>query len=371
VQGTPDEADVEVTVVERSTGNLLAGVGYSSADGVVFNASISQQNIFGSGNAIIASLNTSKVNRTISLAFTQPYWTVDGVSRTLEIYQRNIDTASLDVTSYTSSTYGGAIGFGVPVTEADTINFGFRIERTNIEFPPGYCDPIPGIGIPPYCLFVAETGTPFNSYIVSGGWSRDTRDDIIYPTKGRLQSFGVEVGLPFGDVPYYKANYFQQWFTPLPYFNDFVLMLRADLGYGDGYAGKPLPFFKAFYAGGVGSVRGYQTGSIGPKDIYGNATGGKEKIVANAELFYPILKGDKSVRVSAFFDAGRISGIPIENTQLSTQLEPGYQDFRYSAGLGLAWNSPVGPLKFSYGIPINPGSLDKIQKFQFQVGSVF
>jgi outer membrane protein insertion porin family len=118
-------------------------------------------------------------------------------------------------------------------------------------------------------------------------------------------------------------------------------------------------------------VRGYQTASIGPKDIYGNATGGKEKIVGNAELFYPVLKGDKSVRVSAFFDIGRISGIPIANDSLSSNLEPGYQNFRYSAGVGLAWNSPIGPLKFSYGYPINPQPLDKIQRFQFQVGSVF
>jgi outer membrane protein insertion porin family len=148
-------------------------------------------------------------------------------------------------------------------------------------------------------------------------------------------------------------------------------MLRADLGYADGYQGKPLPFFKAFYAGGVGSVRGYETASIGPKDIFGNATGGKEKIVGNAELFYPLLKGDKSVRVSAFFDVGRISGIPIANDSLSENLESGYQDFRYSAGVGLAWNSPIGPLKFSYGYPINPQPLDRIQRFQFQVGSVF
>jgi outer membrane protein insertion porin family len=371
VPGTPDEADVNVTVTEKSTGQLLAGVGYSSADGVVLNASVSQQNIFGSGNALIASINTSKINRTISLAFTQPYWTVDGISRTLEIYQRNIDTASLDVTSYTSSTNGAAIGFGIPVTETDTINVGFRAERTSIDFPGGYCDPILGVAPPEYCLFVYEVGSPFNSFIISGGWSRDTRDDIIYPTKGRLQSFGVEVGLPWGDVPYYKLNYLQQWFTPLPYLANFVLMLRADLGYADGYQGKPLPFFKAFYAGGVGSVRGYQTASIGPKDIYGNATGGKEKLVGNVELFYPILKGDKSVRASVFFDAGQISGIPLANSSLSTNLEPGYQDFRYSVGAGLAWNSPVGPLKFSYGYPLNAKSLDRIQRFQFQVGSVF
>ena len=371
VQGAPDEADVEVTVTEKSTGQFLAGIGYSSADGIVLNASVSQQNIFGSGNALNLSLNTSKVNRTISMAYTEPYWTVDGISRTLEVYQRNVDTASLDVTSYTSSTYGAAIGFGIPITETDSINVGFRAERTSIEFPYGYCDPIIG-GIPPaYCLFIYQVGSPFNSFVLSGGWSRDTRDDILYPTRGRLQSFGVEVGLPFGDVPFYKANYLQQWFTPLPYLSDVVLMLRADLGYADGYSGKPLPFFKAFYAGGVGSVRGYQTATIGPKDIYGNATGGKEKIVGNAEMFYPILKGDKSVRLSLFFDAGLISGIPLANSYLSTNLEPGYQDFRYSTGAGLAWNSPIGPLKFSYGYPLNAKPLDKIQRFQFQVGSVF
>ncbi len=371
VQGTPDQADVEVTVVEKSTGSLLAGLGYSSADGVVLNASVSQQNIFGSGNALIASINTSQVNRTISIAFTEPYWTVDGISRTLEIYQRNIDTASLDVTSYTSSTVGAAIGFGIPITESDSINVGFRAERTSIEFPPGYCDPIIGIAPPYYCLFVYQVGSPFNSFVASAGWARDTRDDIIYPTRGRLQSLGVEVGLPFGDVPFYKVNYLQQWFTPIPFVPDATLMLRADVGYADGYQGKPLPFFRAFYAGGVGSVRGYQTASIGPKDISGNATGGKLKVVGNAELFYPIIRGDKSVRASVFFDAGQIKGIPIENSTLSTGIEPGYQNFRYSVGAGLAWNSPIGPLKFSYGYPLNAQSLDKIQRFQFQVGSVF
>jgi len=371
VPGTPDEADVEVTVTEKTTGQLLAGVGYSSSDGIVINASISQQNIFGSGNALTASINTSKINRTISIAFTQPYWTVDGVSRTLEVYQRNLDTASLDVTSYTAKTTGAAIGFGIPVTETDTINVGFRAERTSIDFPTGYCDPILGFAPPAYCIFVADVGSPFNSFIVSGGWARDTRDDIIYPTRGRLQSLGVEVGLPFGDVPYYKANYLQQWFTPLPIVSDFVLMLRADLGYADGYSGKPLPFFKAFYAGGVGSVRGYQTASLGPKDIYGNATGGKQKLIGNVELFYPIIRGDKSVRGSVFFDAGQISGIPLVTGSNSDNIEPGYQDFRYSAGVGLAWNSPIGPLKFSYGIPLNPKALDQVQRFQFQVGSVF
>ncbi|MDQ6621781.1 MAG: outer membrane protein assembly factor BamA [Pseudomonadota bacterium] len=353
VPGTTDQADIDVTVTEKSTGNLLAGVGYSSSDGIVFNGSVSQQNIFGSGNALIAAFNTSRINRTISLAFTEPYWTVDGVSRTLEVYQKNIDpTATLSVSQYSSSTLGAAATFGVPITETDTINFGGRYEHTKLsllaETPPIYLD------------FANRFGLVTDSIIGSIGWSRDTRDDILYPSRGRLQSVLLEVGLPIGDLQYYKLNYLHQWF--LPVYGDFVLMARADLGYGAGYSGKPLPFFKSFFGGGVGSVRGYETSSLGPQDIFGNVLGGRRKIIGNLELFYPILKGDKSVRASAFVDVGQIYGNGSQR-----QLE----SFHYSTGLGVAWNSPIGPLKFSYGLPLKKEPGDRPQRFQFQIGSVF
>ena len=352
VAGSTDQADVDVTVTERNTGNLLAGVGYSSADGFVFNAQVSQQNIFGSGNALSAGINTSRINRTISVLFAEPYWTVDGVSRTIEVYQRNIDPTSLAISQYSSSTIGAAVTFGIPITETDTINLGARVEHTKLSLfdqsPPIYID------------FVNQFGSVSNSYILSAGWARDTRDDILYPNRGRLQSILVETGLPFGDLAYYKANYLDQWFYPV--YGDFVLMARADIGYGDGLSGKPLPFFKAFYAGGVGSVRGFETSSLGPRDIYGNVIGGKRKIVGNVELFYPIIKGDKSVRGSIFADTGQI---------YLNGAQPDFESFRFSTGLGLAWNSPIGPLKFSYGFPLNTKQGDKIQRFQFQVGTVF
>ncbi len=353
VPGTTDQADVDVTVVEKATGNLLAGVGYSSADGIVFNGSVSQQNIFGSGNALIAALNTSRINRTISLAFTEPYWTVDGISRTLEVYQKNIDpTATLAVSQYSSSTLGGAATFGVPITETDTINFGGRYEHTKLslldESPPVYLD------------FANKFGLVTDSIIGSVGWARDTRDDILYPSRGRLQSVLLEVGLPPGDLHYYKANYLHQWFVPV--YGNFVLMVRGDFGYGGGYSGRPLPFFKAFFGGGVGSVRGYETSSLGPQDVFGNVIGGRRKVVGNLELFYPILRGDKSVRASVFADAGQIHA---DGSQ--SRLE----SFRYSTGVGLAWNSPIGPLKFSYGIPLKKEREDRVQRFQFQIGTVF
>src|SRR4029079_11240317 len=265
VPGTNDQVDVEMSVVEKNTGNLLAGVGYSSSEGVVFNGSVSQQNIFGSGNALALSVNTSSVNRTISLMYTEPYWTTDGISRSLELYDKNIDPTGLAVSQYSSSTFGAAIGFGVPVSEIDTINFGFRVEHTNLE---RFAN-----SPPVYYQFVQDFGYSTNSYILSGGWSRDTRNDILYPTFGRLQSALVEVGLPFGDLSYYKLSYVTEVFWPI--YGDCVLMRRGDLGYGDGYGGKPLPFFKAFYAGGVRAVGGHDSGAAGPPRPSRNSLRGK------------------------------------------------------------------------------------------------
>jgi outer membrane protein insertion porin family len=352
VAGTSDQVDIDITVGEKNTGNILAGVGYSSSDGVVFNASVSQQNIFGSGNALSLAINTSKINRTISATFVEPYWTVDGISRLIEVYSRYTDPSSLAVSQYSASTLGGAISFGIPVSEIDSINLGFRAEHTDITL----FQQSP----PVYYKFVRDFGNPTWSYVLSGGWARDTRNDILYPTFGRLQSFLAEVGLPIGDLDYYKLNYLNQAFWPV--YGDFVLMLRADLGYGDGYNQKPFPFFKAFYAGGVGSVRGYEAGTLGPRDVNGNTLGGKRKIVGNAEIGFPLIKGDKAVRLSGFFDAGQIY---VNGTQ------PEFENFRYSSGVALAWNSPIGPLKFSYAFPLNSIPGDRIQRFQFQVGSAF
>lgn len=350
VAGAPDQIDVEISVTEKSTGNLLVGLGYSSSEKLVLNASVSQQNLLGSGNALSLSVNTSRSNTVYAFTFTEPYWTVDGVSRTLELYQRNTNPTGQAISQYASNTTGAAIGFGVPITETDTINFGFRYERTSLTL---YDD-----SPPIYYQFVQDFGYTTDTFIINAGWSRDTRDDILFPTRGRLQSLYFETGV--GDLSYYKGEYIQQVFFPI--YGPLVLMLRGDIGYGDGTSGKPLPFFKAFYAGGVGSVRGYESNSLGPRDIFNNVLGGKRKIVANAELFYPVLKGDKAVRASVFVDAGQI--------YLNGD-EPLYESFRYSTGVGLAWNSPVGPLKFSYALPFGTEPGDKIQRFQFQVGTVF
>jgi len=355
VPGSPDQVDLDVTVTEKPTGNLLAGVGYSSAEGLVLTGSVSQNNVFGTGNSLGASVNTSRVNRTIAVTYAQPYWTPDGVSRTIEAYDKTVDSSSLPIAQYSSRTLGGAVAFGVPVTETDSVIVGFRYEHTNLSL----------VGSSPqiYVDFVNKFGSSTNSYIVNTGWSRDTRDNILFPTQGLLQTAVAELGLPIGDLSYYKLNYLVQWFTPLP--ANFVWMLRGDVGYGGGFGDKPLPFFKAYYAGGVGSVRGYDTASLGPQDNQGNTIGGRRKIIGNAELFFPMpgtKASDQSVRLSIFADAGEI---------YDNGSQPQFESFRYSVGVGVAWNSPIGPLKFSYGYPVNKKVGDRIQHFQFQVGTVF
>jgi outer membrane protein insertion porin family len=339
-------------VTEKSTGNLLAGIGYSSSEGVVLSASVSQQNIFGSGNALSLAVNTSRYNRTYSATLFEPYWTVDGVSRTTEIYYKTLDPSGLAIAQYSSNTLGAAMGFGVPVTESDTINYGLRFEQTKLS--------LFANSPPVYVNFVNQFGYVSNAFIASAGWSRDTRDDILYPNRGRLQSVLFETGLPLGDLSYYKVQYVHSWYTPV--WGDLILNLRTNVGWADGLNDKPLPFFKAFYAGGPGTVRGYENSSIGPKDIYGNTLGGRRLVTGTAEAFYPILKGDKAVRGSLFVDAGQVWG---------NGSQPENESFRYSAGVGVAWNTPLGPLKFSYAFPLVTKPGDREQRFQFSAGTAF
>jgi outer membrane protein insertion porin family len=354
VQGVPDQVDMEVTVTEQPTGNLLVGVGYSSGDGLVLTGSVSQNNVFGSGNSLTAQINSSKVNRVYAISYTNPYWTPEGVSRGWDIYRRDVDPSQLNLGDYKSSTKGVGLRFGVPVTETNNINFGLAYENTYLDL--GQSAPLRFID------FVRTFGTVTNALIGTVGWARDTRDSINYPTRGQFQRIFYEVGLPGLDLEYGKINLQQQVFWPV--WNPFVLYLNAEYGFGGGYGDKPLPFFKNFYAGGVTSVRGYESSSLGPRDINGDILGGHERIVGNAELLFPFpgTKGDKSVRGSFFFDAGRIKG---------DGFQPQFESFRYSTGAAITWQSPIGLLKFSLAAPIKSIPDDRIQRFQFQFGNVF
>ncbi|HTS51982.1 MAG TPA: outer membrane protein assembly factor BamA [Burkholderiales bacterium] len=352
VPGTTDEVDIEVKVVERPTGNLLFGIGYSTAEKVILSASISQSNLFGTGNALSLQINSGSINKVYALSFTNPYFTDDGVSLGVDAYKRNVDAVNLNsVTPYKTSTLGTGLRLGVPITEYDTISYGLAVERTEVEVFPG--------SPPQYVEFVDTFGPLNTALIATAGWARDGRDSAIYTTSGVLQRAGVEVALPPAELRYYRATYRIDWWNPVG--REDVLQLSGQVGYAHGYANEPLPFYKNFYLGGIGSVRGYYTSSIGPKDALGNALGGPTMTAGSIEFYFPFpgLEKDKSVRLSVFVDAGQVS----DNFDFALT--------RYATGLALSWYSPVGPIKISFARALNPQPEDRTQPFQFSLGTTF
>ncbi|MGH8667549.1 MAG: outer membrane protein assembly factor BamA [Burkholderiales bacterium] len=351
VPGTTDQIDVNITVKEKPTGNLLVGAGFSSSEGLVLSGGVTQTNVFGSGNHLGLQLNTSKVNTVYSLSLTEPYFTVDGVSRGFDIYKRDIDPTEIDSGRWRTSTIGAQLRFGVPISDLDTINYGIGVERTELnvfsDSPQRFID------------FVDTFGESNSTLLGTIGWSRDNRDSLIYPTKGRMQRLSLESGLPGGSLRYYKLSYQHQWYWPMTRY--YTLMLNGEIGIGDGLDDKPLPFFKNFFAGGVSSVRGYEANSLGPKDQFGDPIGGSKRVVLNAEFLVPFpgLENDRSVRLSAFADAGMIAD------------KFSGDEFRSSLGVAVLWVSPLGPLKISVAQPMNDKPGDKKQRFQFTFGASF
>ena len=360
IPGATDQVDVNVNVKEKSTGNIMLGAGFSSSEKLVLSGSVSQNNLFGSGNSLSVNINSSKINKIYAVSYTNPYYTVDGVSRGFDIYQRNVDPTSLSVGTYRTESFGGGVRYGFPIAEDNSIGVGLSVDSTRVTT----FDDSPQR----YVNFVNEFGASNTTLLASGSWASDGRDSLIYPTKGTLHRVFGEVGLPGGSLHFYKANYQLQRFFPIG--RDYTLMLNGEFGIGSGYGGKPLPFFKNFYAGGIGSVRGYDTASLGPRDLdaSGNPTsdavGGNRRLVGSAELLFPLpgLGLDRSFRVGAFADAGQV---------WTTDQKLSLGDLRYSAGVSVAWSSPIGPLKFSIAQPLNKKPDDRVQRFQFQMGSTF
>ena len=352
VPGTSDQVDVTITIKEKSTGNLQIGAGFSSADKLSLSGSIKQENVFGSGNYLGIDLNTSKFSRTLVLSTIDPYFTVDGISRYLDVFYRTQRPLNSQGESYKLVTPGASVRFGVPFSEFDTVFFGIGYERTEIK----------GTNLPVnYRIYVAEFGDTSNSFPLSIGWSRDSRDSALVPTAGRLTSLNFDWGLG-GEAQYLRANgKFQQY---LPLTKKFTFGFNADVSWGKGLGGHPYPIFKNFYGGGLGSVRGFDQNSLGPVDVTGAYIGGNRKINFNSELYLPIpgTGNDRTLRWFTYVDVGNVWG---ETQKLSLS------DMRASAGVGLTWVSPVGPLKLSYGAPVRKKPEDRIQRLQFQIGTAF
>ena len=353
VPGAPDQVDLVISVKEKPTGSLQLGAGFSSAEKVSFSFAIKQENVFGSGNYLGVDVNTSKYKRTLVFSTTNPYFTQDGISRTIDLYYRTDKPYEDQGGNYELVTTGASARFGVPFSETDTVFFGGGLEQTRIK---------PGTNIPAaYLVYADRYGYTSSAVPLTIGWSRDSRDSALAPNSGVYQKLNSEWSIA-GDARYLRANYQYQQYVPLN--KKFTLAFNGELGLGKGINGRPFPVFKNFYSGGLGSVRGFDQGTLGPRDVTGASLGGPKKVSLNVELIapFPGAGNDRTLRVFTFADIGNVYG-DNERVRLS--------EMRASVGVGLSWISPLGPLRLAYAKPVRKFAGDRIQELQFQIGTSF
>ncbi len=352
VPGTTDQVDVDYSVTETSSGSITAGVGYAQTSGILFNASVSQDNFLGSGDRVSFAFNNSNVTTIYNLYYTNPYYTINGVSRGFGLYYKKTNADQANLSSYTTDTYGANVNYGIPINEFDTVRVSpefqnLRLKETN-DSPNQVID------------FIQQHGDDYNTVTLNSSWSHDTRNKVLLTDEGGLQSLSLAVAVPGSDLEYYKLGYEQRRYVPLT--RNLTLSMHAQLGYGNGYGSyNNLPFFENYFAGGVRSVRGFEDNTLGPTDSNGNPIGGSIQVVGGTEVLFPapFMEDSKSFRLGTFLDIGNVY------SDLSS-FDAG--ELRYSVGVSALWISPMGPLSISLGFPLNASGSDKVQNFQFTVG---
>lgn len=332
----------------------MAGVGYSQAQGVLLNASISQDNVFGTGRRVSATVNNSSVNRIYSFSYNNPYHTLDGISRGFSLFARETDAAEADIADFSSDVYGLSIDYGFPLSEYNRASLSLGYEytriRTDEDTPQAFLD------------FLDLNEDRFHIYKLTTGITHDTRNRAILADSGRMHSLSTEIALPGSGLEYYKLRYRGLEYVPL--FAGFKLLFKGEVGYGDAYGDTTaLPFFENFYAGGPESIRGFRSNSLGPRSI-DRPLGGAFKTVANVELILPLpgTEENRSLRVSTFFDIGNVFA---DTGDFDTG------ELRRSVGVSVLWYTPLAPMTFSLGKALNAREGDRTETFQFTLGSFF
>jgi len=298
-------------------------------------------------------VSTSKYNQYYVISNTDPYFTEDGVSRTLDFYHRSFKPYVEQGGDYRLASTGLGLRFGLPFTELDRVFVGVTAETTEI---------IPGTNLPAsYLVYANRFGYTTHNLPLTVAWARDSRDNYINPNNGKFMRLSTEYG-GIGDTRYIRSGgQYQQYFALS---KQFTFAFNTDLAYGKGLKGQPYPVFKNYYSGGLGSVRGFEPGTLGPRDISGIAVGGPKKLTVNTEFLapFPGAGNDRSLRLYGFFDMGNVFG---EDDKIDLQ------SLRSSYGLGFSWVSPMGPLRLAWARPIRVFSGDRIQHLQFQIGTSF
>lgn len=376
VAGSADQVDVDVSVKEKPAGNLMAGIGYSQSQGVLLNASITQNNFMGTGKRVSIAANTSSATQLYQIGYLNPYYTIDGISRGFELSYRETDFDQLIGANYSTNVGVAGMNFGLPISNTSRAGFGISYQYTDFM-----------AGVSPVALaFQQQNGNVFNDAVLTSSYANDTRDKAVFPTKGALQTVRGELAVPGSDLQYYKVGYQGTGYIPLT--SRLVLSVSGDLGYGEGYGDLDyLPFFNNYFAGGPRTVRGFKANTLGPRDPTTNdPVGGNVKVVGSIELFAPAPFGgdlEKTLRLGMFLDAGNVwvtqayppatptASYPNPPSVLVSPAGFDLGELRYSAGVSATWLSPVGALSLSLGYPLNRQENDETQSFQFGIGQTF
>ncbi len=370
IPGTSNQVDLKVTVAEKLAGSFNIGAGFSQTQGLLFNVGLTQENLLGSGKRLSVNVNTDRANTIYSAAYTNPYYTIDGISRTMSLSYRNRNAAQELISNFQTNSGDINISYGIPLSEFNTFNMGYGYSQIRIT--PSLTNASADV-----LAFLAEHDgkTLFKTLTLNSSFSHDTRNRTVFASAGNQHTIGVNVTIPGSDLEYYKASYITNTYIGVT--SATTLLLRSNLAYGNGY-GKTsaLPFYERYYAGGIRTVRGYDSNSLGPRDPATNLPiGGNMRITAGADYIFPIPfveKAPSSVRLSAFLDIGNVF-LDNYNTYDAPTGTNGFQldQIRSSYGLSLVWISPIGPLRFSYAQTINDAPGDRLRAFQFSIGSFF
>ncbi|HEB82083.1 MAG TPA: outer membrane protein assembly factor BamA [Gammaproteobacteria bacterium] len=370
VPGSINEVDLKVTVAEKLAGSFNIGAGYSQTQGLLFNVGLTQENLFGTGKRLTLNINTDRANTIYSAAYTNPYFTLDGVSRTLSASFRQRDAAQELINNFQTDSGDMNISYGVPLSEFNTLSMGYGLSYIRIT--PSSVNPSRDVTE----FLAAHNGQDaFTNLTLNASFSHDTRNRTVFATRGIQHTIGVNMTFPGSQLEYYKIRYNTNNFFPVT--SATTLLVRTNIAYGDGYRGtSALPFYERYFAGGIRTVRGYESNSLGPRDPVTNfPIGGNLRVTAGADYIFPIPfmeKPPSSLRLSAFYDIGNVF-LNNYHTFDASPDEKGFQldQLRSSVGLSLVWISPIGPLRFSYANTINDVPGDNLRAFQFSIGSFF
>ncbi|MEP4147291.1 MAG: outer membrane protein assembly factor BamA [Halioglobus sp.] len=456
VAGHDDLIDVEFEVEEQSSGSIGASFGYAQDAGLILGLNLQQDNFMGTGKRVGVNLNSSRYQDLYNFSYTNPYFTEDGVSRGFNVFYRSTDLSEVNVASYTTDTYGAALNFGYPIKETQRLGFSFGISDTEITagryavqeikasprleegvdywfdsnaLPDGtFSDveeifpiediPFDYLTIPEELGFLDENGDNFLNWTITSSWSQSTLNRGRMATRGASNSVSFEVSMPGSDLEFFKLNYRGEIYFPIK--GSWTARLRGELGYGDGYGDTTeLPFYEHFFAGGFGSVRGFESNTLGPRstpaELYtarqpvteidedGNPTevggadgrefgyvgqdgkllvetlrddpdpfGGNVLIEGSAELLFPLpfIKDRSKLRSAFFVDVGNVFNTKCAPSQINC-FDVDVDELRYSVGVGVTWITGFGPMTFSLAKPLNSGPEDEEEAFQFTLGRGF